>query len=284
MNALTRLRRRASDDAGFTLMELIVVALLTSLVLAAVGGIYISTVVAQRTVEGITGASNGGQLAARSIDSAVRNASEYEIADSGRLLVVRSADADADELGWFCQAWYFSSANGGSIRSTTTADGTAIEDSDRRRTGELDPARLGRDIDGRRGHLRERPRHRHRRAGRIRHHRRRRRLHHDPILDPAYAGGGGGGHMFLTRLTRTFASIRSLRSDEAGVALAAVLAFMAAGVLFSAIIAGSVVFAYQFTSSTRSGIQAQASAEAGIAAARAGLIGGTCTDTTTVTT
>ena len=99
MNALTRLRRRASEDAGFTIMELIVVALLTTLVLAAVGGIYISTIVAQQTVDGITGASNGGQLAARSIDSAVRNGSEYQITEdaAGQLLVVRTADADADD-------------------------------------------------------------------------------------------------------------------------------------------------------------------------------------------
>ena len=128
MNALTRLRRRASEDAGFTVMELIVVALLTTLVLAAVGGIYISTIVAQQTVDGITGASNEGQLAARSIDSAVRNGSEYQLTDdaAGQLLVVRTADADADDLGWFCQAWYYTSAEGGSIRTTTTADGTAI--------------------------------------------------------------------------------------------------------------------------------------------------------------
>ena len=127
MNALTRLRRRASDDAGLTLSELLVVALLTSLVLAAVGGIYVSTVVAQTTVEGITGASNGGQLVARSIDSAVRNGSEYQITNSasGQLLVVRSADMDAT-MGWYCQAWYYSSADGGSIRSTTTSDGIAI--------------------------------------------------------------------------------------------------------------------------------------------------------------
>jgi Tfp pilus assembly protein PilW len=127
MNALTRLRRRASDDAGLTLSELLVVALLTSLVLAAVGGIYVSTVVAQTTVEGITGASNDGQLVARSIDSAVRNGSEYQITDStdGQLLVVRSADADAT-MGWFCQAWYYSSADGGSIRTTRTPDGAAI--------------------------------------------------------------------------------------------------------------------------------------------------------------
>jgi Tfp pilus assembly protein PilW len=127
MNALTRLRRRASDDAGLTLVELLVVALLTSLVMAAVGGIYISTVVAQRTVEGITGASNGGQLVARSIDSAVRNGSEYQItaSASGQLLVVRSADTDAT-MGWFCEAWYYTSTDGGSIRSTRTPDGTAI--------------------------------------------------------------------------------------------------------------------------------------------------------------
>ncbi len=85
--------------------------------------------------------------------------------------------------------------------------------------------------------------------------------------------------MFLTRLARLATSLRSLRSDDRGVALAAVLAFMMAGILFSSIVAASVVFAYQFSSTTRAGVQAQAAAEAGIAAARAGLIAGDCVAT-----
>lgn len=76
--------------------------------------------------------------------------------------------------------------------------------------------------------------------------------------------------MLLTRL------IRRIRSEEDGVALAAVIGLMATGLLVTALVAATVVSATEFTSSTRAGVQSQAAAEAGIAIARAGLIDGTC--------
>jgi hypothetical protein len=70
--------------------------------------------------------------------------------------------------------------------------------------------------------------------------------------------------------------VRRLRGDDRGAALAAVIGLMATGLLLTALVAGSVVTAMGWTTSTRAGVQSQASAEAGIAAARAGLIAGTC--------
>ena len=127
MNLRRRLRD-LRDDQGFTIPELIVVCLLAGLVLAAVGGMYVSTVVAQMTVGAVSGASNGGQLAARSIDNGIRNATEFQLTangTTGQLLIVRTAGA-ADALDWKCQAWYYDSTGDGSIRTTTVADGTVI--------------------------------------------------------------------------------------------------------------------------------------------------------------
>jgi hypothetical protein len=76
--------------------------------------------------------------------------------------------------------------------------------------------------------------------------------------------------MLISRL------VRRVRSDDRGAALAAVIGLMATGLLLTALVTGSVVSAMGFSSSTRAGVQAQAAAEAGIAAARAGLISGTC--------
>ena len=51
---------------------------------------------------------------------------------------------------------------------------------------------------------------------------------------------------------------------------------MLVGVLLTTLISGSIVSAYGFSSSTRAGVASRSSAEAGIAAARASLVAGTC--------
>jgi len=79
--------------------------------------------------------------------------------------------------------------------------------------------------------------------------------------------------MSIVRLARLF---RAARDNDRGVALATVLIVMFAGVILTMVVAGTVLYSYTFTSSTRAGVQAQASAEAGVAAARAGLLNGTC--------
>lgn len=84
--------------------------------------------------------------------------------------------------------------------------------------------------------------------------------------------------MFLS-IVRLPRALRRIRDDEAGVALPTVIIFMFAGVLLSLVVASTVMYSYTFSSSTRASVQSQASAEAGIAAARAGLLEGSCSDT-----
>jgi hypothetical protein len=82
--------------------------------------------------------------------------------------------------------------------------------------------------------------------------------------------------MLLTSLIR---GIRAARRDDRGVALAAVLGLMVTAMLLTALVAGSVITASGYSTSARAGVQSEASAEAGIAAARAGLLNGTCAAT-----
>jgi cytoskeletal protein CcmA (bactofilin family) len=76
--------------------------------------------------------------------------------------------------------------------------------------------------------------------------------------------------MFLSTLIRRF------RTRDDGVALAAVIGMMAVGLILTAVISTTVVSSVSFTSLTRAGVQSQSGAEAGIAAARAGLVAGDC--------
>jgi cytoskeletal protein CcmA (bactofilin family) len=79
--------------------------------------------------------------------------------------------------------------------------------------------------------------------------------------------------MFLTSLTRR---LTARRDDDQGMAMVAVIGLMAVGVIVTAVIGSTLAGSLSFTSATRASVQSQASAEAGIAAARAGLIAGTC--------
>ncbi len=120
------LRERLRSDEGFTLVELIVVFLLGVLVLSTVGGIYISTIGVQQIVSTMNRTTSDGQLAARSIDSAVRNGSEFQITtlpSTDQLLRVRTLDGSTG-AAWTCSAWYFASS--GSIRMTTAAEDVVI--------------------------------------------------------------------------------------------------------------------------------------------------------------
>jgi prepilin-type N-terminal cleavage/methylation domain-containing protein len=125
---ITRLRRLLREDAGFTMIELIVVVALLGAVLIAVGGMYISTLQVERQVSTDTSAANDGQLAARAIDDAMRNGSSFYVTagfDGGQLVVVRTAGAGSS-LGWSCAAWYYTPENGGEIRAEVQPDGSTI--------------------------------------------------------------------------------------------------------------------------------------------------------------
>ncbi|HCG00690.1 MAG TPA: hypothetical protein DEV93_09120, partial [Chloroflexi bacterium] len=71
--------------------------------------------------------------------------------------------------------------------------------------------------------------------------------------------------MFLNRF------VRQRRSDESGSALVVVIGVMAVGLILTTLALNSVVHGLGFTTATRAGVQSQGGAEAGLAAARAGL-------------
>ena len=74
--------------------------------LATVGGIYISTISVQQMVGTMNRTTTDGQLAARSIDGAVRNGSEFQITtlpSTDQLLRVRTLDGSESGV-WNCRA------------------------------------------------------------------------------------------------------------------------------------------------------------------------------------
>lgn len=82
--------------------------------------------------------------------------------------------------------------------------------------------------------------------------------------------------MLLSRILRSRWMSVARRDD--GVAMAAVLGLLAVGIILTSVVLVSVVGATNFSTYTRAGVQAQAAAEAGVAAARAGLAAGTCSE------
>ena len=76
--------------------------------------------------------------------------------------------------------------------------------------------------------------------------------------------------MLLTSLKRRL-------GDDRGAALAAVIGMMTISLLTATVVVSAVTTTTAFTTTSRAGVQSQAAAEAGVAAARAGLIAGTCT-------
>lgn len=110
---------KARDDAGFTLIELMVYAILAVIVMSIVGGVIITTVRVQRTTTSISSATDEVQLAATTITDSVRNASGIDAltqTTAGQLLRARvasttqtgPASAPVTSTTWKCYGWYYS--------------------------------------------------------------------------------------------------------------------------------------------------------------------------------
>lgn len=115
-------RRVSASERGFTLIELLVYSLLLSLVIMIVGGMIFSAVTASKSVVSTTETSTDAQLVAKSVVTGIRNSSDFRLTNpvgNDQLLVARRASAGAT-LTWSCTAWYYSEADGGSIRFTTS--------------------------------------------------------------------------------------------------------------------------------------------------------------------
>lgn len=82
--------------------------------------------------------------------------------------------------------------------------------------------------------------------------------------------------MLLTR--------KRILSDDRGAVLVPVIVLMGIGLVAGATLSSSVVGGLTFSSATKAAIQSQAAADAGVAAARAGLYAGTCSSQPTAST
>ena len=113
----------SDTDDGFTLIELMVYIALSVVILLIVGGIFINSLNAERSVRGVNTSTNLGQLASQSVTNGVRNSSNIQLTAPSagtQLLMTRSVGSAATPV-WTCNAWYLSN---GEIRTKQSA--TAI--------------------------------------------------------------------------------------------------------------------------------------------------------------
>lgn|GEM_PF-1036152 len=132
MSALRDRLRRAREDDGFTLPELLVAMTLGLLVLAMVTGGLIMLAGQQRRVVDTSRTGGEVQAAVSGVQRGVRNATAdgVKVADSGRLLVTYTGGGTATSA-WRCQAWRFvpgaAAGDSGTLYWTTRPAGTALD-------------------------------------------------------------------------------------------------------------------------------------------------------------
>jgi len=115
-----------ASERGFTLIELLVYSMLLVLVVGVAGGMLISVIVNSNTVNAVSNATTAGQLTVDSIDSSIRNSSDFQLtipSGTDQLLIARTASTSGP-LTWSCVGWYYSASGTGSIRSLRSS--TAI--------------------------------------------------------------------------------------------------------------------------------------------------------------
>jgi type II secretory pathway component PulJ len=105
--------RERRNEGGFSLPELMIYVLLLSIVMIIIGSMLISSLRTERTVDRVVAASTSAQLAIKSIEYGVRNASAHRIfnlTNTDQLLRARVAKPDQEDLDYSCRAWYFDRA------------------------------------------------------------------------------------------------------------------------------------------------------------------------------
>jgi Tfp pilus assembly protein PilW len=114
------------SEQGFSLIELVVYSMLLVLVIGVAGGMLVSVMVNSKTVNALSDATTAGQLTVDSIDSSIRNSSDFQLtvpSGTDQLLIARTASTNGP-LTWSCIGWYYSASGTGSIRSLRSS--TAI--------------------------------------------------------------------------------------------------------------------------------------------------------------
>lgn len=129
MIARLRLRDR---ESGFTLIELIIYIGLMVVVSAIIGGILMSALNGQTRISGAAAGSDGGQLVSQSLAKGLRSATAVHVTtiSATRELLQVATPGTAATAQTRCQAWFFTTANGGSVYTTSSASTIATPGSD----------------------------------------------------------------------------------------------------------------------------------------------------------
>lgn len=124
---------RDDDDAGMTLVELIVYMGLLIMVIVMVGSIFIAGKKVERDANSMANASNTAQLAARQIEWPLRNALTVQVDTvqfGGDLLVTKTrVDGATDSTNaatWKCVAFFYDRTSEAIYSITGSATGTPV--------------------------------------------------------------------------------------------------------------------------------------------------------------
>lgn len=99
---------RKRDDGGFTLVELMIYAVLMIVVLGIAGSLFIRVLTEQRDIKAMADANNEAQLAFKQLEMDVRNADWAQVDAGGTLLVVRTRVATSvTDFTPTCVGYYF---------------------------------------------------------------------------------------------------------------------------------------------------------------------------------
>lgn len=115
-----------------SLVELLVYLGLLLVVVMILCGLLINLLNVQRRVVNATSASQQAQLIAQTLETGVRNATAIkleQVSSTEQMVTVRSAQS-ASTLSWICIAFYFNSANGGSVRYQRSSSAIAAPSAD----------------------------------------------------------------------------------------------------------------------------------------------------------
>lgn len=126
-----------SAEAGVSLVEVLIAATLSLLILAVIGGLFFSAAHTQNSIRTETQAANLGQLIARSVEQGVNNATALQVQTNSttgaQMMLARTYGMDpgvdptqSTTTGSSCQAWFYSPAAGGAIYTKRTSPAVAI--------------------------------------------------------------------------------------------------------------------------------------------------------------
>ena len=122
--------RHDTGEAGMTVMELVIFSALSLMVLTVAGGVFISSIQTNSGTRARDTATGMAQITANSLQTSIRNASEFQVTDAGSPTTtgnrVTARVAPGTDDAWEGRSWEVT-ADGDLVYSRTTADGTPIE-------------------------------------------------------------------------------------------------------------------------------------------------------------